>query len=73
MPDGSVTGDGWRNGVFVGKISGRWWISDIGQFCNYLQNGGVQSCYYYFGLGNQFDTVKGEATTELVYERKFTR
>src|SRR6478735_762372 len=36
-PNGTVTGDAWRNGVWFGKTSGSWSVNNSGQFCYDLQ------------------------------------
>jgi hypothetical protein len=73
MPDGSVTGNGWRSGVFTGTFSGTWYMNDNGQFCYNLVNGTIHNCFYYFQLSNRYYAALTDARSAPVYERQFAR
>jgi len=73
MPDGTVVGDAWRNGVFSGKVSGTWSMNESGQFCNQLNGGTVKGCFYVFNLNNRFYAAFTDARSDPVYERQFAR
>lgn len=73
MPDGSVTGIAWRNGVRSGTTSGTWSMNDSGQFCYNLQNGTIRNCFYYYGLDNRVYAALNDSKIDPVYERMFSR
>jgi hypothetical protein len=73
MPDGSVTGNSWRNGAFTGSFAGTWFIDDNGQSCYNLVSATIRNCFYYYSLTNRIYAAQTEARSEPVYERQFTK